>query len=87
MAVLGSRIKPLKEKYDESTCVVIGESAYIVGDPMPDIRGLLHLKNEVEQKILSQDSDRQRVILALWTKNNKEIENFLDELNMLAYRL
>ena len=65
----------------------MSESAYTVGDPLPEIRGLLHVKNDIEKKMLSSDTDRQRVIIALWSKNNKDIESFLDGLNMLAYQL
>ena len=65
----------------------MSEAAYIVGDPLPEIRGLLHVKNDIEQKILSTEFERQRVIIALWSKNNKDVENFLDGLNMLAYQL
>ena len=47
--------------------MVVAESGYIVGDELPDIRGLLHIKNDIEQKVLSTEDQRQRVVLLIWS--------------------
>ncbi len=40
--------KKMSDKYDESSAVVMGECGYTVGDEFPDVRGLMHIKNEIE---------------------------------------
>lgn len=36
------------DKYDESSAVVINESGYKTGDTFPEIRGLMHIKSDLE---------------------------------------
>ena len=55
--------KQLNEKYDDCTTVVMNESGYTVGDDMPDVRGLMHIKNELEQRVFQ--TKRSNILLAL----------------------
>jgi hypothetical protein len=71
----------LNQKYDDSTAVVIAESGYIKGDPFPDIRGLLHIKNDIEQKIFSDLDTRRNLLVIFWSNQYKEIESFLDKID------
>jgi hypothetical protein len=45
--------------------VVVNESAYTVGDKVPDVRGLMHIKNEIEQRIFQGKNDE--ILIALWS--------------------
>eukprot|EP00347_Sterkiella_histriomuscorum_P003712 403363236 len=78
--------KSLQEKFDESTCLVVAESGFMSGDQFPEIRGLLHISKEIEQKILSTAEDKQNLILLLWNKvflYNDEIKQILiDKINL-----
>ena len=87
MTRLHGQVSGLQSNYDESTCVVVAESGCIVGDPFPDIRGLLHIKNEIEQKLFSKQHERQNVIMLLWSAQSPNIEEQLDSLNKLAFEL
>ena len=57
--------KKFGEKYDESTAVVINESGYKVGDLFPEIRGLMHIKNETELQVFKES--RSNILVALWS--------------------
>ena len=57
--------KKFGDKYDESTAVVINESGYKVGDTFPEIRGLMHIKNDSEQQVFKDN--RNNILVALWS--------------------
>jgi hypothetical protein len=73
----------LEDKYDDSTAVVMNESAYTVGDALPDIRGLMHIKNDLEQKVFAES--RANVMIALWSTQTKELDKFLDTIDALSH--
>eukprot|EP00347_Sterkiella_histriomuscorum_P009151 403342324 len=73
--------KSLQEKFDESTCLVVAESGFMSGDQFPEIRGLLHISKEIEQKILSTAEDKQNLILLLWSTKSPNLEDYLTKLN------
>jgi hypothetical protein len=58
--------RKLGNKYDDSTTVVVNESGYKVGDDFPDVRGLMHIKNEIEQRVFQGDN-RGNIMVALWS--------------------
>ena len=61
----------LAEKYDDSTTMVMNETGCIVGDEFPDIRGLMHIKNDMEQKVF--EKDRSNMLVALWSSKCNEL--------------
>lgn len=66
----------LAEKYDDSTTMVMNETGCIVGDEFPDIRGLMHCKNDMEQKVF--EKDRSNMLVALWSAKYNGLEEFLE---------
>lgn len=58
--------RKLGNKYDDSTTVVVNESGYKVGDDFPDVRGLMHIKNEIERRVFEGDN-RGNIMVALWS--------------------
>ena len=53
------------DKYDDSTAVVINESGYTIGDDFPEVRVLMHIKNELEQQVFKEN--RANIVVALWS--------------------
>ena len=56
----------------------MADSGHIKGDTFPDIRGLLHIKNEIEQKLFSKPEDRCHILVILWSAQYKELGSFLE---------
>lgn len=67
VAKFNGQITSIQKNYDESTCLVVAESGYIIGDKFPDIRGLLHIKNDIEQKLFSKEEEKKDIIMLLWS--------------------
>lgn len=61
----------------------MNESGYVEGDDMPDIRGLMHIKDEVEQKAFSDS--RANLFVTLWSTQYKELPQFLDVVDSMAH--
>lgn len=68
----------LAPKYDDSTAVIMADSGHIKGDAFPDIRGLLHIKNEIEQKLFSKSEERCHILFIMWSSQYKELGSFLE---------
>lgn len=71
------------DKYDESSAVVMNESGYTVGDKFPEVRGLMHIKNDMEQQVFKKEN--ANIIVALWSTQFKELNQFLEVLDGLAH--
>lgn len=76
--------KKLGEKYDDSTAVVMGECGYGVGDNFPEVRGLMHIKNEIEQKVFKDAN--ANILVVLWSTQCKELNEFLEFVDNLAHQ-
>lgn len=76
--------KKFGEKYDESTAVVINESGYKVGDMFPEIRGLMHIKNDTELQVFKES--RSNILVALWSNKCKDLNKFLEVIDNLAHQ-
>ena len=75
--------KKLAEKYDDSTAVVMNECGYKVGDQFPEVRGLMHIKNEIEQQVFN--GKNANIVVALWSTQSKELNEFLEFIDNLAH--
>lgn len=61
----------------------MADSGFIKGDQLPDIRGLLHIKNDIELKLFSKNEEKQNLLLILWSQNYKQLPSFLDDMNQI----
>ena len=75
--------RKLSDKYDDSSAVVVNQSAYVVGDEFPDVRGLMHIKNEVEVRVFKEN--RANMLVALWSTQCKDLPAFLEYIDTLAH--
>ena len=75
----------LSQVYDESTTVVMNESGYTVGDQFPDIRGLMHIKNELEQRVFKEAVGRKNIMMVIWSMQTKEVGKLLEYVDTLAH--
>jgi hypothetical protein len=64
--------------------VVVNESGYIVGDPFPDLRGLMHIKDDLEQRPFAETN--KNMLLVLWSTAYPHLEAFLDAIDTLAHQ-
>jgi thioredoxin-like negative regulator of GroEL len=62
---------------------VINESGYTIGDDFPEVRGLMHIKNELEQQVFKED--RANIVVALWSTQCKDLNGFLEVIDNLAH--
>jgi len=63
---------------------VINESGYKVGDSFPEIRGLMHIKNDSEQQVFKDN--RSNILVALWSNQCKELNEFLEVVDNIAHQ-
>ncbi len=75
--------KKLAEKYDDSTAVVMSQCGYKVGDQFPEVRGLMHIKNEIEQQVFN--GKNASMVVVLWSQQYKELNEFLEFIDNLAH--
>jgi len=50
---------------------------------MPDVRGLMHIKNELEQRVFK--GTRANMLIALWSTQGKELPAFLEAIDELGH--
>ncbi|CDW86104.1 UNKNOWN [Stylonychia lemnae] len=81
------QMRSLQQNYDESTCIALAESGYVKNDKFPEIRGLLHIQKEIEQKLLSTQEDRSNLLVVLWSTQCPNLEDYLSQINSLTLEI